>query len=218
MASVSFEILRNARSHFSQQVEDLTVSLSNIHADISQLETNITKYVNDQIISKKLYGYIIAQKIEPLKQIDALAEVHHAMSRYQEVSIYIQTEILSKLNTLSSDATSLFNITKIELINSEVILRNISTSAQREAEVAFQLSKPSMSYSKITTATKNVKAMCSMIDEQISYLNKLDAMLRLKFNMKMNSNYLDNHGSGNVGDVDVHRDEAPVYEMQESEI
>lgn len=217
MAGTPFEVLRKCREAFQEQVENLTVSLGNIHVDVSQIEAVLTKYVNDEIVSKKLYGHNVAKEIEGMKSENALSRVHHVMARYQEVSIFIQTEILAKINTLSSDATALYNMNKVELINSEIILRNISTSAQREAEVAFQMSKATLSFSKINTAVKNVKATISMIDEQISYLNKLDAMLRLKYNMKMNSNYLDQHGSGEVENP-MHQDGEVTYNVEHAEL
>lgn len=217
MASTAFEVLRKCRETFQTQVEDLTISLGNIYSDTAQIEATLSKYVNDEIVSKKLYGHNVAKEIESMKSADALTRVHHVMARYQEVSVFIQVEILARVNTLSSDATALYNMNKVELINSEIILRNISTSAQREAEVAFQLSKATLSFSKINTAVKNIKATISMIDEQISYLNKLDAMLRLKYNMKVNSNYIDQHGSGEV-ESPIHQDGEVTYNVEYSEL
>ncbi len=192
---MSFDQLLPIRNSFASTVKDTTGYLSKVKDELKEKEKNLLSYIND-LIEKGTSGHDISEKTKEMSLIDSLREIHDAMSKYQRLSTKIQIDIIMSTASTYNDAKSTLNMEKTSMQNSEMMMRNISSVTQRENETNYLLAKPIKLMSDIDTTNKSINSLVKFVDEQISYLNRLDSAIRLKYNIKASGDFLDQTTSG----------------------
>lgn len=187
---MSFDTLLPIRSTFQETVKDTTKYLTQIKTDIKEKETALLSYVND-LIEKNITGHEISEKTANLPLIDALREIHDAMAKYQRLSTKIQIDVIMPVASMYNDAKSTLSMEKTQIQNGEQLMRNITSVTQRENETNYLLAKPIKFMSDIEAINKNINSLVKFVDEQISYLNRLDSAIRLKYNIKASGDFID---------------------------
>lgn len=158
--------------------------ISNALESIDKMYKSIREIVSDLSMSENA-PYKVAQQIveQNLPQIDSLVLTHKAMYKINDALNKISMTILPDLTEIHSDAKSVMESVKLELMNDAIFTKLTTSNAERNRESDFILMDMDKPFGKIETKYKLSKDMIVHLNNMSSYCNRLDSMIRLKQNI-----------------------------------
>lgn len=200
--ATDFNTLTVLRKNFSKVASDTEAFLKQTKEQLKEKELTLMSNVSD-LMSSGNSGHDVAEKTANMTMINALSAIHHAMAVYQRLIAKINIDILPAVSSSYNDAKSTLAMEKTIAMNDEMMNRYLTSNAQRENEVSFIFIKSTKLMSDIDTANKSINSLIKFVEEQTSYLNRLDSAIRLKFNIKSRGDFIDESTAGVTGNVGV---------------
>lgn len=197
----SFDQLNLVRASLADTAKSTLEYLKKIKEELSQINLDLTSKVSF-LIESKLSGSDISDSIKDMKMLDSLSIIHESLSKYQRLSSEIRLKIINSSTSKFNDAKSTLNMEKNLALSSESLIRYISTATQRENEVNYIFARSIKAMSDIESEHKSIVSLVNFVDEQISYLNRLDSSIRLSYNIKASGDYLDQTTGSSVNGHD----------------
>lgn len=197
----SFDQLNLVRASLADTAKSTLEYLKKIKEELSQINLDLTSKVSF-LIESKLSGSDISDSIKDMKMLDSLSIIHGSLSKYQRLSSEIRLKIINSSTSKFNDAKSTLNMEKNLASSSESLIRYVSTATQRENEVNYIFARSIKAMSDIESEYKSIVSLVNFVDEQISYLNRLDSSIRLSYNIKASGDYLDQTTGSSVNGHD----------------
>lgn len=197
----SFDQLNLVRASLADTAKSTLEYLKKIKEELSQINLDLTSKVSF-LIESKLSGSDISDSIKDMKMLDSLSIIHGSLSKYQRLSSEIRLKIINSSTSKFNDAKSTLNMEKNLASSSESLIRYVSTATQRENEMNYIFARSIKAMSDIESEYKSIVSLVNFVDEQISYLNRLDSSIRLSYNIKASGDYLDQTTGSSVNGHD----------------
>lgn len=197
----SFDQLNLVRASLADTAKSTLEYLKKIKEELSQINLDLTSKVSF-LIESKLSGSDISDSIKDMKMLDSLSIIHGSLSKYQRLSSEIRLKIINSSTSKFNDAKSTLNMEKNLASSSESLIRYVSTATQKENEVNYIFARSIKAMSDIESEYKSIVSLVNFVDEQISYLNRLDSSIRLSYNIKASGDYLDQTTGSSVNGHD----------------
>lgn len=197
----SFDQLNLVRASLADTAKSTLEYLKKIKEELSQINLDLTSKVSF-LIESKLSGSDISDSIKDMKMLDSLSIIHGSLSKYQRLSSEIRLKIINSSTSKFNDAKSTLNMEKNLASSSESLIRYVSTATQRENEMNYIFARSIKAMSDIESEYRSIVSLVNFVDEQISYLNRLDSSIRLSYNIKASGDYLDQTTGSSVNGHD----------------
>lgn len=197
----SFDQLNLVRASLADTAKSTLEYLKKIKEELSQINLDLTSKVSF-LIESKMSGSDISDSIKDMKMLDSLSIIHGSLSKYQRLSSEIRLKIINSSTSKFNDAKSTLNMEKNLASSSESLIRYVSTATQKENEVNYIFARSIKAMSDIESEYKSIVSLVDFVDEQISYLNRLDSSIRLSYNIKASGDYLDQTTGSSVNGHD----------------
>jgi len=167
-----------------KEIDILVDTLQEYNSQLLDINNTVKQSINS-IMSSDFIAHKVAYKIieENLNQLDSLKIVHKSLYKINEQFTMMNINLLPEANTIYTDSKSLFDTTKLEIMNDLIFNKVTTSNAEREREVNFIMNKANQVMLKINNLFKQIKNYYAFMEHQLSYLNKLDSMIRLKNNI-----------------------------------
>lgn len=185
-----FDHLSIIRKELSESPKNTEKFLTKIKDDLTNIESELMFNISS-LIKAGNTGSGVADKIEKFNLIDSISEIHRVLAIYQGLTLKLRIDIIPQSSRAFSDAKSTLSMEKTLFLGSETLIRYIPTISQRNSEMDYLFARANKAFSDIDVIHKSVVSLINMVDEQVSYLNKLDSSIRLKFNIKNSGDFLD---------------------------
>lgn len=185
-----FDHLSVIRKELAEPVKNTEKFIAKVKDDLSSIESGLLANISS-LIKAGNTGSGVAEKIEKFNLINSISEIHRVLAIYQGLTLKLRTDTIPQTSRAFSDAKSTLSMEKTLFLGSETLIRYIPTMSQRTAEMDYMFARTNKSFSDVDVIHKSIMSLISMVEEQVSYLNKLDSSIRLKFNIKNAGDYLD---------------------------
>jgi len=164
-----------------KEIEPMVEEFKEVEKELSEYQTKLRKQVLEFVDSPYIPYKIASELVEKnLPQLDALALIHKAIYKLNDILTKNAVYIMPEVNKLYNDAKITLSTTQQELLVDETLYHLTNSNAEREREVNYITLPLSNQFKRIERVYNSIKELVKFLDKQNDYLMRLESSIRLK--------------------------------------